>query len=166
MSSTPSRQIQIRRGTAAEHAEFTGAPGEITVDTTTNTIRVHDGATAGGFALAHQSELDAADYVIETYRAGEKWYRKYKSGWVEQGGVTSVGALESNVAQVKKVTLPVEMANITYNATAVAHNNSTFSRLVANLGPRATTNIQFGIRNIGTDVSDSYICWSVSGMAA
>lgn len=42
-------QIQFRRGTAAQHAGFTGVAGEITVDTTTNVIRVHDGSTAGGF---------------------------------------------------------------------------------------------------------------------
>lgn len=42
-------QIQLRRGTATQHATFTGAAGEATVDTTNNAIRVHDGTTAGGF---------------------------------------------------------------------------------------------------------------------
>lgn len=46
------RQIQFRRGTADEHANFTGAEGEITVDTTNKTLRVHDGVTAGGTMLA------------------------------------------------------------------------------------------------------------------
>lgn len=26
------------------------------------------------------------DYVVETYKSGTNWYRKYKSGWIEQGG--------------------------------------------------------------------------------
>ena len=52
-----SRQIQIRRGTAAEHENFTGAVGEITMDTTNNTIRVHDGQTPGGTPLAKQSDV-------------------------------------------------------------------------------------------------------------
>ncbi len=43
-----SRQIQIRRGSAAEHDNFTGAIGEITMDTTNKTLRVHDGVTVGG----------------------------------------------------------------------------------------------------------------------
>ena len=43
-----SRQIQIRRGTSAENDAFTGAIGEITMDTTNKTLRVHDGTTAGG----------------------------------------------------------------------------------------------------------------------
>ena len=40
--------IQRRRGTAAEHGSFTGLAGELTVNTTRNTIHVHDGSTAGG----------------------------------------------------------------------------------------------------------------------
>ena len=42
------RRVQLRRGTTAENDAFTGAVGEITVDTQTNTVRVHNGATAGG----------------------------------------------------------------------------------------------------------------------
>jgi hypothetical protein len=44
-------QVQFRRGTTAQNNSFTGAVGEITVDTTLDVLRVHDGATAGGFAL-------------------------------------------------------------------------------------------------------------------
>lgn len=46
-----STQVQFRRGTAAQNNSFTGASGEITVDTTNTTLRVHDGVTAGGFAV-------------------------------------------------------------------------------------------------------------------
>ena len=51
--------IQRRRGTATEHNSFTGLVGEITVDTTNNTLRVHDGSTAGGHRLAKYSEITA-----------------------------------------------------------------------------------------------------------
>ena len=44
--------LQLRRGTTAEHSSFTGAEGEITVNTTKDTVVVHDGSTAGGFELA------------------------------------------------------------------------------------------------------------------
>lgn len=88
-----SRQIQFRRGTADEHATFTGAIGEVTVDTTNKTLRVHDGETPGGIPLARadaKTDLDGADYVTEwqtpTAENNYTWYRKYKSGWVEQGG--------------------------------------------------------------------------------
>ena len=45
-------QVQFRRGTTAQNNSFTGAAGEISINTSNNTIRVHDGVTAGGFELA------------------------------------------------------------------------------------------------------------------
>jgi hypothetical protein len=44
-----SKLLQLRGGTTTEHATFTGALREVTVDTTKDTLVVHDGATAGGF---------------------------------------------------------------------------------------------------------------------
>ena len=52
-------QIQTRRGTTAQHSAFTGAVGEITVDTDKKTVVVHDGATAGGIVLARSSDVSA-----------------------------------------------------------------------------------------------------------
>ena len=60
-----SRQIQIRRGTATEHENFTGAMGEVTMDTTNKTLRVHDGETAGGTPLAKQSEIPTIPPIPE-----------------------------------------------------------------------------------------------------
>lgn len=45
-------QVQFRRGTTAQNAAFTGAAGELSVNTTSNSLRVHNGSTAGGFELA------------------------------------------------------------------------------------------------------------------
>ena len=45
------KQLQLRRGTTSEHATFTGAAGEVTVNTTTNGLVVHDGTTAGGHTV-------------------------------------------------------------------------------------------------------------------
>ena len=52
-----SKRIQLRRGTATEHNAFTGAYGEVTVDTTNKTLRVHDGTTVGGTTLVKTSQL-------------------------------------------------------------------------------------------------------------
>jgi hypothetical protein len=53
-------QVQLRRGTSAQVLAFTGAQGEVVVDTTNNRAVVHDGATAGGFALARRAEKQRA----------------------------------------------------------------------------------------------------------
>lgn len=46
------RILQIRRGTTAQNNNFTGLAGELSFDTETKTLRVHDGKTLGGFAMA------------------------------------------------------------------------------------------------------------------
>ena len=53
----PAFALQLRRGTTSEHSTFTGLVGEITVDTTKDTIVVHDGTTVGGIPLAKASEV-------------------------------------------------------------------------------------------------------------
>ena len=44
-------QVQFRKGNTTEHAQFTGANAEITVDTQKKTAVVHDGNEVGGFEL-------------------------------------------------------------------------------------------------------------------
>ena len=43
--------LQLRRGTAAQNAAYTGSVGELTVDTENTILRLHDGSTAGGTAV-------------------------------------------------------------------------------------------------------------------
>ena len=56
-------QVKLRRGTANQHSTFTGAIGEVTVDLTHDTLRVHDGVLAGGHRLAKYSDLSEANTV-------------------------------------------------------------------------------------------------------
>lgn len=60
------RQIQFRRGTTAQHSTFTGAAGEVTVDTDKDVVVVHDGSTVGGFPVTRQlSDLDITATATE-----------------------------------------------------------------------------------------------------
>ena len=52
--------LQLRRGTTVQHSTFTGAVGEVTVDTTKDTVVVHDGTTAGGKPLATEAYVTSA----------------------------------------------------------------------------------------------------------
>lgn len=47
--------VQFRRGTSTQNNAFTGAVGELTVDTTLDTVRVHDGSTVGGYELVQKA---------------------------------------------------------------------------------------------------------------
>ncbi len=52
-----SKILQVRRGTSEAHNKFTGMVGEISYDVDAKTLRVHDGETLGGFALARADQI-------------------------------------------------------------------------------------------------------------
>ena len=58
-------QIQLRQGTTTEHDTFTGAVGEVTVDTTKDTLVVHDGVTVGGHPVAARANADGTISLIK-----------------------------------------------------------------------------------------------------
>ena len=85
--------VQFRRGTTAQNDAFTGAVGEVSVDTDKDTLRVHDGSTAGGFEILsanatqtitnktpNQSWVPAADSAYDLGSASYKWRSLYLSG--------------------------------------------------------------------------------------
>lgn len=54
------KRVQLRRGTTSEINAFTGAVGEVSVDTSKNVLVVHDGTTAGGWGVAARSQQDGS----------------------------------------------------------------------------------------------------------
>lgn len=64
MARNNSSPVQQFRGTTAQHATYTGLPGELTVDTDKNVVVVHDGVTAGGHPMA---SADAAASSIDPW---------------------------------------------------------------------------------------------------
>jgi trimeric autotransporter adhesin len=63
-------QIQLRRGNTAEVAAFTGAIGEVVVDTEQNTLVVNDGVTQGGHYLATEIQINYLDNRINAISGG------------------------------------------------------------------------------------------------
>ena len=56
--------LKLRRGTTTQHASFTGAEGELTVDITKDTAVVHDGSQAGGKPLAREDMSNVSSSAI------------------------------------------------------------------------------------------------------
>lgn len=164
-----SRQVQIRRGSATAHTNFTGAIGEITMDTTNKTLRVHDGETPGGTVLAKKSEipdLTNIDYIVEsqlpTAENNYTWYRKYKSGWVEQGGYVSSGAQTA-------VIFPKEMANTNYFATFMFGANNVQGSYTGVQGTNRTTtgmNVCGYYNNGNIGFMNEPMYWKIEGTSA
>lgn len=89
----------------------------------------------------HESEIgdndlvfnldDEVDYVVEsqlpTAENGYVWYRKYKSGWVEQGGRCTLPATNSYSSSNVTTTLPIpiqtpESAVLSYSGLNASEN--------------------------------------------
>ena len=56
--------LKLRRGTTSQHGSFTGAEGEVTVDTDKETLVVHDGSTAGGHPVAAEDMANVSSASI------------------------------------------------------------------------------------------------------
>jgi len=89
-------QLQLRGGTTAQHAAFTGALREVTVDTDKDTVVVHDNATVGGFPLLRQDlsnlpagTIDNADINASAAIAGTKISPDFGSQTIASTGVFS-----------------------------------------------------------------------------
>lgn len=145
-----SERWQIRRGTTTENNQFTGAQGELTMDTQKKQLRVHDGSTQGGAGI-----IDPV-VAFQTPNSGNNytWYRKYASGWVEQGGQFAQSG--DGVA----ITFPVTMANANYSVVGgILDNSGAQGWRYANRTTTGFTKNLVGSTQCGGS-------WEVRGMAA
>ena len=108
------------------------------------------------------------DYVIEsqapTADNNYTWYRKYKSGWVEQGGIQNgnVSIEYGAEGSLGTINLPVTMASSNYILLATGNGFTTLVNIVAT---NSTCIPKFG--TYGTTARTlTQVRWYVCGMAA
>lgn len=113
------------------------------------------------------------DYVVEsqmpTADNGYTWYRKYKSGWVEQGGRwTGSFSISARGVVNTPVTLPVPMADATYQAFAMATAQVGLLAITNPPNyPNTTTTLNVPIKEVlNSDRTVTEFIWQVSGMSA
>ena len=107
------------------------------------------------------------DYVIEsqapTADNNYTWYRKYKSGWVEQGQKS----LLLHSSTVTSITLPVSMADINYSVITCCNQIDSASVFGApstvSGAVKSTTQIYVGQYN--SAAADMLCSWQVSGLS-
>lgn len=99
------------------------------------------------------------DYVVESYNDGTNWYRKYKSGWVEQGGQTPTVAGGSTTT----VTLLKPYNNAVYNVVVQPVGAYTGQGEANNVVPtRTTTNFIIACGQI----AEQALIWRAEGQGA
>jgi len=130
-------QVQARRGTTSEHSSFTGANGELTVDTDKKTVVVHDGSTAGGAPLKRDN-VTATDRLLGRSTAG--------AGAIEEITCTSAGRalIDDADAAAQRTTLGLGTAALSASGDFLP---TTFS--ANTISYAATVDLDMSARNGG-----------------
>ena len=95
--------VQLRRGTTTQNNAFTGALGEVSVDTTLDTIRVHDASTQGGFEIT--SNAAAQTLTNKTLTAPTITGTAVMATLDISGNVDVDGTLETDALTIAGVTI-------------------------------------------------------------
>ena len=130
--------VQFRRGTTAQNNSFTGAAGEISIDTDLDVVRVHDGTTAGGFA---QVGLDSSQTITNKVYQGTS---TSVTGNVTGGNLITAGAVTaSTVSTTGNITGNYILGNgsLLTGIDATSIQNGTSSVAVIASGGNVRTNI-------------------------
>lgn len=111
----------------------------------------------GKIDLPSGATQTTVDFVVDSQMPSVDnnytWYRKYKSGWVEQGGLISL------TGSVTNITLPVAMADTNYCALASSRYITTASWVVQSVIVQSDTQIA-----IQANAETSR--WEVKGVSA
>jgi hypothetical protein len=123
-------QLQLRGGTTAQHATFTGALREVTVDTDKKTVVVHDGSTAGGNPLLRQDlsnlpagTIDNADINASAGIVDTKLATISTAGKVSNSATTATNANTASAIVARDGSGNFTAGTITAALTGAASSN-------------------------------------------
>lgn len=156
-------QLQLRRGTTTENNNFTGAEAELTYDSTSKGLRIHDGSKQGGYMVdtlvAFQAPTASNNYT---------WYRKYASGWVEQGCLACyLPAQEANTVASAGFNFPIAMLSTAYDVNCLRITDGGNSQELTQIDVyRTTSGCSVGFVSTVKTNGQSQLTITVRGMAA
>ena len=138
--------LKLRRGTTTQHGSFTGAEGEVTVDTDKETLVVHDGSTAGGHPVAAEDMANVSSASIAGRLANDSIATSKIAAGALPSDVTiaSANIVNGSIAQVDMGSSSVGTSQLA--AGAVTNDKVSASAAIA--GTKISTN--FGSQNIVT----------------
>jgi hypothetical protein len=146
------KEIQFRRGSTSDHisgAGFTGAVAEVTVDTTNNTLRVHDGVTKGGHesvgVAVTQTISNKNIQAINLNASGVSTFTGIGATTLNVSGfttVTSIGATTLRTTGIATLNSLVVDTTSTFNGNVVAQQNLQVYGSITVGGTTVTLNTQ------------------------
>jgi len=125
--------LKLRRGTTAQHSSFTGAEGEVTIDTTKDTAVVHDGSQAGGRPLAREDMSNVSSASI----AGRLGTGAIQGTQLENSGVTAGQYGSSSAIPI----VTVDAQGLVTGASTTAIDSTTIANGTSNVAVANNGNI-------------------------
>lgn len=123
-------QVQFRRGTSVETAAFTGAVGEVTVDTVKQTCVVHDASQAGGYPLLREDGTNSALSLGSLSSCALKFASDPNTGIISPGSdqisLVTGGVVRLTIDSSGSVTIPgnaIISGNLTVTGTFSSTDN-------------------------------------------
>lgn len=97
-----------------------------------------------------------------------KWYRKYASGWVEEGGITIINSasVSGNTYSTANVVFPIALSCVCCWHVQAKHDrfNAGFSTDLR--GNAATGSEIYQVNDASSSFANPYVVWEVKGMSA
>lgn len=117
------KRLQLRGGTTAQNNAFTGAARELTVDTDTWSLRLHDGETAGGKILSDWGHVTgnlvpSANVTYDLGSLTHQWRSLYVSGNTIYLGGTPISVSNNGNLLINGNSVIVT-GNVKFNDTTV-----------------------------------------------
>ncbi len=145
-------------------ATFTGAQGEVVVDTTNNRVVVQDGATAGGWPSARVIDLAPACGRLKYVSATQITFAPYNGGIVKIAGalyaVPSAGITAANTSVYVNGTASQNLAASMLYYVYLFNNSGTLTVNFSTTGH--TTDTTAG--NVGTEIESGNNTYTLIGM--
>ena len=156
--------LKLRRGTTSQHSSFTGAEGEVTIDTSKDTAVVHDGSQAGGRPLAREDLNNVANNTVrDKVNAATDSNTFTDADHSKLNGIESSATADQTAAEIRTLVESASNSNVFTDADHTKLNgietsataDQTASEIVALIASQsiAPTNVS-ATGKIGRDSTD------------
>jgi hypothetical protein len=151
-------QVQFRRGNTTATSTFTGANGEISIDTDKKALVIHDGVTAGGFPVltADNATLTGNTSAVNVLVTG-KFFAGNTSANLTANSILLNISNSTSVANLSPSSLVI--GSTVVNSSVLTISTGEFST-GANVGANVnltTSSLQVGNSTVNTQVNSSSI---------
>jgi hypothetical protein len=125
------KQVLLKRGTTAQNLTYTGPVGELTIDTTLDTVRVHDGSTPGGInILATNNQVAALSNAVSTLTGIDATFMSNVNALLSNAAIQGAQIASTNT-NVAALTSGLTAANAVISSISTSFGNANVAGYLA-----------------------------------